>query len=77
MLVYAEVFLGRLQQYSHCGLRKLRYKSSSGQEREINFKHSNSGLFYSFTYNLFSDMPKFDKKIFAAWFHSQKGDRSV
>lgn len=54
----------------YCGLTELRSESSSGQERETHFKHSDSGLFYSFTFNLFSFMSKFANRIFAAWLHS-------
>lgn len=71
MFVYAEVCLGRLQQY-YCRLTELRSESSSGQRRETRFKHADSGLFYSFTCNLFSFVSKFANRIFDAWLLHRK-----
>lgn len=43
-----------------------------GQEKETHFKHSDSGLVYSFAFNLFSFMSNFANRIFAVCFVHRK-----
>lgn len=63
VFVYAGVYLGKL-------LWSYRSEVRVQLRRETYFKCSDSDLFYSFTFNLFSFMCTFANGIFATWLHS-------